>query len=131
MLSLTTLVAKTPKAVVKRVPGCKRKLLGTYDVKGYPVFVFATGCSKGVLSYITQIGTVKPKRGFGSPCIVHCTCPFFTYTLEYACAKQGSSYFYNALRRYPKIRNPRAMPYLCKHLITVLQTVRQKLNRYS
>lgn len=130
-LAIQTIVESTPKEVVKRTPKCRRKLLGTYTNNGFPVFVFATGCEVGKLDYYTQVGVLKPIKGFTSPCVIHCTCPMFTYTLEYACAKQGASFFYNALRRYPKIRNPKAKCYLCKHLITVLRTVKQKLAKYQ
>lgn len=48
---------------------------------------------------------------------VHCDCPYFKYYVEVALAARGSSSVMISNGNFPKIRNPRMRPYLCKHLL--------------
>jgi len=57
-------------------------------------------------------GVMKPS----SRCWVHCTCPYFQYYVEVALTARGSSNVIMSNGSFPKIRNPRMRPYLCKHL---------------
>lgn len=50
----------------------------------------------------------------------HCSCPYFTYYLEVVLKLHGSSEVYNAIKRVPKVTNPKLRPYLCKHLFSTL-----------
>lgn len=47
---------------------------------------------------------------------VHCSCPYFLYYVEVALTSRGSSNVINSNGNFPKIRNPRMKPYLCKHV---------------
>ena len=57
------------------------------------------------------------------PVWVHCSCEWFTYNSEYAFALAGSSDIINSNGDWPKIRNPKARPYLCKHLVRVFPLI--------
>lgn len=49
-------------------------------------------------------------------CWVQCSCPYFLYFCEYANTKAGSSEIEYSNGAKPRVRNPRAIPYVCKHL---------------
>jgi hypothetical protein len=52
---------------------------------------------------------------------VHCDCPYFKYYVEVAVAARGSSTVLTSNGQFPKIRNPRMTPYLCKHLVAAVK----------
>ena len=51
---------------------------------------------------------------------VHCECPYFTYYLEYVLEKSGSTDRRHAWNSPPDVRNPRHVPYVCKHLFALM-----------
>lgn len=54
---------------------------------------------------------------------VHCSCPYFRYHVEVADAARGSSNVITSTGAYPKIRNPRMKPHLCKHLFAAIPQI--------
>jgi hypothetical protein len=62
---------------------------------------------------------------------VHCRCPFFTYYLEYALAqKKATSIWDSDGTAGKRIRNPKMVPYLCKHLYaSILSTLLIEKNK--
>lgn len=52
--------------------------------------------------------------------IVHCTCPYFKYTLEVALTGYKASQIITSNGAHPRIRNPRRKTYLCKHLVAAV-----------
>lgn len=52
---------------------------------------------------------------------VHCGCPYFLYYVEVAVTARGSSNVITSNGAYPKIRNPRMKPYLCKHILKAVK----------
>lgn len=81
-----------------------------------------TACDNGRrYSYIRFYGPPKPT----SPTWVWCSCPHFAYNVEWVLAQYGSSTVSPGLENRgvtitnepPRIRNPKQIPYLCKHLI--------------
>lgn len=53
-----------------------------------------------------------------SKCWCHCSCPDYLYRWEVAVSSRGSSSVINSNGEYPKIRNPRIVPKMCKHLVS-------------
>lgn len=49
---------------------------------------------------------------------VSCDCEFHLYTLEVALFKYGCTNILHSNGEFPSIRNPSAVPYLCKHLFS-------------
>jgi hypothetical protein len=68
---------------------------------------------------IIRLYSKEPKGNMGAnhPAWVHCDCPYFQYYVEVANAARRSSSVITSNGHYPKIRNPRMKPYLCKHLV--------------
>ena len=54
-------------------------------------------------------------------CKVHCTCPDYTYRMEYANTKQGNSNITTSNGQPPDITNPEQKPGLCKHILRLIQ----------
>lgn len=74
----------------------------------------------------TKANPTNLKFNANSQIWCHCSCPYFTYYLEVALTLYKSSSFYNTNRKLPKIRNPKLVPYLCKHLhITLLNLIKR------
>lgn len=64
-------------------------------------------------TYIVLKGPVKTT----TKAWVSCNCPFFLYHCEVALAKRGSSSILYSNGKLPVEKNPRLIPYLCKHLV--------------
>ena len=52
-----------------------------------------------------------------TPVWVWCSCEAFLYNLEVVLARFNSSSIRSSNGALPKVRNPRMIPYLCKHLV--------------
>lgn len=64
-------------------------------------------------------GVMKPQN----KAWVHCDCPYFRYHVEVADAARGASNVITSTGAYPKIRNPRMKPHLCKHLFAAIPVI--------
>lgn len=71
-------------------------------------FVFSSKHTDGIRRVIFRIS--KNRKTW-----VHCSCPYFTYYLEYALHFYKASAIVNSNGMYPVITNPAMRPYLCKH----------------
>ena len=60
-----------------------------------------------------------------SPVWCHCSCEYFQFYLEVALTIKGSSSIINSTKQLPLDRNPRLLPYLCKHLIASVPAARK------
>jgi hypothetical protein len=67
--------------------------------------------------YGSRTANGRMRKGTRHPCWVHCDCEYFLYYLEVSVAARGSSNVLTSNGAFPKIRNPRMRPYLCKHLL--------------
>lgn len=68
---------------------------------------------------VPKSGKMKPNNRSW----VHCSCPYFRYHCEVADAARGSSNVITSTGAYPKIRNPKMKPILCKHLMAAIKVV--------
>jgi len=132
MLSLSQIARATPKSVQRKsVSFSKVKAFIDTDDNGEFKYITATARSTGSMNKyqvhvrlygrVPMSGKMKPN----SKAWVHCSCPYFRYYVEVALAARGSSAILISTGAFPKIRNPRMKPYLCKHLFQVVPVVMQ------
>jgi hypothetical protein len=113
------LMKNTPRKIRNRLAehrcSGKQRVWGYRDWEGEDIIAteFAVKCTSGPrYSQIWWFDDIGPAARVW----VWCDCPFFTYYLEVADAADGSSDVINSNGQPPRIRNPRMVPYLCKHL---------------
>lgn len=126
MLYLSTLIRQTPSNIrsnSKRVRIFKVKTSIDVDSNGEHKLFLATAKTqmKGKTPWFVTIKLYGSRRADGvmkpnNKCWVHCTCPYFQYYVEVALTARGSSNVISSNGTFPKIRNARMRPYLCKHL---------------
>jgi hypothetical protein len=129
MLHLYTLMRQTPNNIVRNA-GKVRLLKGSAHIEKddrgeHKVFVATLKTQepgkKQRHATIKLYGSRKAggamRKGPKHPCWVHCDCEYFLYYLEVSIAARGSSNVITSNGNFPKIRNPRMRPYLCKHLL--------------
>lgn len=127
-LTLAQLIKLTPSPIRERANSECRAVRKQYEVGSrdgfrrvyrkdkeyYNEFRFYSVCKDGKRhSYIRFYGPPKAD----TPVWVWCSCPFFTYTLEVVLAKFNSSTIRLSNGMLPQVRNPKMVPYLCKHLV--------------
>ena len=129
MLYLHTLMRQTPGNIVSNAGQVKLLKASAYVEKDddgeHKLFVgtLRTQLPGKIKRHVTiklygKRGTGgKMKRKNHHPCWVHCDCEYFLYYLEVALAARGSSNVITSNGNFPKVRNPRMRPYLCKHLL--------------
>ncbi len=61
-----------------------------------------------------------------TPCWVFCSCQYFTYNLEVALTRQNTSSIKFSNGQMPRVRNPRMVPHLCKHLVLTARLAMQQ-----
>jgi hypothetical protein len=145
MLTLRQLIMATPRSVSLRIRGCRVKVITAFeasdvngDYKEVDLNINCSGTTRLVRYKFYSASTVSthtipptptgvnPAYGGGTgpaalttylerPVWVHCDCPYFTYYLEVALAARKSSTVMDSNGNYPRIRNPKFKPYLCKH----------------
>lgn len=129
MKTLRQLMNLTPRDVIDRSRGVTVAIIGgvkrIYD-DGLETVVFKANCRAHteikyyevlIELYPTEVHqSVFRKPSLDNPAFVKCECPFFLFNCEYALAKVGSSEIDYCDGRKPEITNPKAIPYLCKHL---------------
>ena len=124
-VDLRRLIQLTDKAVMNRSRMCKARVVFDNvvddDKRGtYLEVILRAHCTGSQHTYtvvfrFSNFGSTKSL--LDHPTWARCSCPYFLYYLEVALTRRGSSNVYYSNGRYPKIRNPKAIPYLCKHLI--------------
>lgn len=124
MLFLTQLARLTPAKVRSRAATVRVTRIKAYldaDEKGDFKYVTANARGDdGIRNIVIRLYGDRRANGVMKPnnkCWVHCSCPYWRYYCEVAVAARGSSSVISSNGRFPKIRNPRMRPYLCKHLL--------------
>jgi len=129
MLNLHTLMRATPTNIASNashVNVLKKNAWVEKDDKGeHKVFtaeMLSVGPDKKprnvtIKLYGTRTASGRMKRKTKHPAWVHCDCEYFLYYCEVAVTARGSSSVITSNGNFPKIRNPRMRPYLCKHLL--------------
>ena len=129
MLNLHTLMRATPWNIVNNagdVNVVKKNAWVEKDDKGeHKVFsgkLLTRGPDKKprnvtIKMYGSRTANGQMRRKTRHPVWVHCDCEYFLYYLEVAVTARGSSSVITSNGNFPKIRNPRMKPYLCKHLL--------------
>ncbi|QJT70973.1 hypothetical protein GR7B_00175 [Vibrio phage vB_VcorM_GR7B] len=57
---------------------------------------------------------------------VSCDCEFFTYTCEVALYRYGAADIIFSNGEYPYSTNPRGLPIMCKHLLSMAKAIQKK-----
>ena len=130
MLYLSTLIRNCPAKIIRNAR--KVKLSGkpkafiARDEKGeFKQLLAVTRDKDGPRQVEIRIYMPKGKKirgkgtrtGPSNKCWVTCSCPYWRYHCEVSVAARGSSNVLISNGQFPKIRNPRMKPYLCKHLL--------------
>lgn len=128
MLYLSTLIRNCPRLIqtgARKVKVISEKAFIDSDDKGE--FKQYLASIKGTKKYHAEIRIYMPKGkkvkgkgtrvGASNKAWVTCSCPYWRYHCEVAAAARGSSNVLISNSQFPKIRNPRMKPYLCKHLL--------------
>jgi len=101
-----------------------RGRLGTYkgsdQYGGFTQVQYITTCTDGPRSSIVRF---YGKVAIATPVWVWCSCPYFLFFLEVALTRRKSSAVVNSNGRLPIVRNPRLIPYLCKHLFNIYRII--------
>jgi len=149
MLFLSTLARNTPKKIIKNSLRVKifkgRYVQADIDSDANGEFKQVKGVARDKDGQRHMIIRLYPKekrvRGdgakmsTGTKCWVTCSCPYWRYYCEVAVAARGSAHVLISNGQFPKIRNPRMKPYLCKHLLrfipvaTAASAKRRKVNK--
>lgn len=129
MLHLHTLMRQTPANIVSnagKVNVLDKDAWVERDDKGEHKVFTARLLSKGpkkkprhvtIKMYGSRTLGGRMKRKTKHPVWLHCDCEYFLYYCEVAVTARGSSSVMTSNGNFPKIRNPRMRPYLCKHLL--------------
>lgn len=142
MMSIPILLKNTPRDVLFRANKCG--ILGFFASRGidqvlktYVLAVCGVVCrpphGSGKLHRV-ELRLYKPpdKRSslFGKNGALWCTCSceYFTYNLEVALSLKGSSSLLNSNGKLPNIKNPRYIPYVCKHIAAAIYVAQTKSN---
>lgn len=129
MLNLHTLMRNTPWNIVNNasdVNVLKQNAWVEKDDRGEHKVVSLELLSVGpnkkprhvtIKLYGSRTANGKMKRKNRHPAWVHCDCEYFLYYCEVAVTARGSSNVITSNGNYPRIRNPRMKPYICKHIL--------------
>jgi hypothetical protein len=125
MLTLRTLVRNTPRPIaIRALMQCRTNItraLITEDDFGNRVREVAglVRATDGDRFAIIMFYEPDKKDLAASKIWTHCSCPFYTYHLEVVNSLRKSSDIINSNGELPVVRNPRMIPYLCKHLLAL------------
>lgn len=130
MLFLSQMARSTPAKIVRNATGVKVSRIKAFidsDENGKFKVVRATTRANDGPRHIT-VRLYGKMNGVGQMKVqnkawVHCDCPYWRYHCEVAVAARGSTSVLTSTGKYPKIRNPRMTPHLCKHLLRAVQIV--------
>ena len=124
MATLAQLAKLTPNNIRKNAGHCRTRVVRSIETKDDDGF----DCKQVFLQSISPkpYGSGKRRniiiRLYGddpdqnSRAVVWCPCEYFLYFLEVADTIKASSFLLNSNGKLPVIRNPKTIPYLCKHL---------------
>lgn len=139
MLSYVHIISETPSDVRKRSRSVTSIVTGANIVerggkKG--VKFIAKGRAATEKVYYDVLLEMYPKKskekaegdeykkvGDHTECFVHCTCPYFLYHVKWVLWKNGSSDIKmepQCDNAAPHITNPQGVPYVCKHLFSLM-----------
>lgn len=79
--------------------------------------VYTAHCLDGAKQVVVRFQAGAPDKD--SLVWVSCNCGFWCFTTEYAVAATGSTNIIFSNGQPPYVRNPKRVPYLCKHLFAV------------
>jgi len=86
--------------------------------------------------YYVSIGTFDKKLSLNSKVKIYCSCPDFAYTFAYVLYKRNALLYPEEFPIEfktipPRIRNPHHIPFVCKHVYTVLKVCLEKQIEFS
>jgi len=131
MFTLKRLMNNTPQIVRTRARLCSSKILQISPGEEFDEFKYLVKCTDGYRQVTLRdfSGGMTPQ----SEVWVSCTCPYFLFTVEWAIAKRTgrppSADILYCNGRPPVIRNPRYLPYMCKHLYHVTKNLSRDARR--
>lgn len=120
MLKLQQLLRGTPSNIIRNSREVRsrivRSVLDVDEIGPHKRVLIEARATDGIRYLIYKFYEPEKKNLAQSKCYVHCSCPYFLYFLEVALTARGTSSVINSNGQYPRVRNPRLRPYLCKHL---------------
>lgn len=144
-LNYIYLTGHTPDSIKERAKDVRSRLITITRFGKYVYESVTTKNGNRYRQYIFPKNNVKNldvlrkerlyKTSFHSPdddVFVQCTCPYFRYHLEVALHKRDTAKEIAISNgQFPKIRNPKLIPYACKHLISAFQLFDKQTDKYN
>lgn len=144
-LNYISLTGRTPDSIRERAKDVRSRLI---TITRFGKYVYESITNKNghrYRQYIFPKNNVKNldilrkerlyKTSFHSPdddVFVQCTCPYFRYHLEVALHKRDATKEIAISNgQFPKIRNPKLIPYACKHLISAFKLFDKQTEKYN
>lgn len=134
-MSLQRILDKTPEDVLSRLKpvvlsGIKRNSkTGTIKAKTVTREVDSKGhVERRAYSILVQLADPEDSGPlYKSEAVkVSCGCPYFMYHCEVALWAKGAADIIHSNGEHPGVKNPRMIPYPCKHLVKVLREIKKK-----
>lgn len=104
----------------KKIPRLTATTMSTHDNNGEPKR--SPQRYETIVTGLMGTGTLLTSKYVK----VSCTCDFFWAHSEVALHKQGAADIHFSNGKDPVVRNPKMIPYVCKHLVKVLKLIDQR-----
>jgi len=148
-LKQKTLVTNTPQIVKNRAKLCHIKTIQVGKYKklknGELVYEieYSVQCLDGTRHVtLRYLSPSKFGRSFGKGIVlsypddnsevwVSCDCPYHKFHVEFALTKHKSSSIIFSNGKRPKVKNPREIPFTCKHIYLALETAKKDYARLN
>lgn len=127
--SINSLLRSTPPIFKQRAKDVVPRLI-TKTKNGKYIYRTTTKTNGNVHNqFIKPIPPYKQIKSFDDDVIVWCDCGNFTYENEYSLWKADASHIVNSNGQFPKIRNPRLVKKMCKHMVAILTDFKNRMSK--
>jgi len=127
--SINSLLRSTPPIFKQRAKDVVPRLL-TKTKNGKYIYRTTTKSNGNVHNqFIKPIPPNKQIKSFNDEVIIWCDCGNFTYENEYSLWKTDASHIVNSNGQFPKIRNPRLVKKMCKHIVSILTDFKNRMSK--
>ena len=117
-------LSRTPDVIKGRAAGSRvsgrNPRMANFKGKKVPVLKAVVRSSGTGDPHVCTVVALEEKQLHEAKVVVDCDCDFFTFNCEYALAKKGAAVIRRSNGEPPDVKNPRYIPYCCKHLVVVL-----------
>lgn len=125
-LSYTQLFNKTPLQYRDSARDVRVRLK-TVSPKGTYHYQSTTSKNSNVHNQWIKPRVGRQLKGLNDQVLVWCDCENFTYENEWLLWKNNSSHVVNSNGQPLRVRNPEQLPKLCKHLVAVMEDLKNRL----